>query len=231
MNNETVSPKLSVNVRSEDDFLQDQAQLMRAGVYEMLAALLAREPGSELLQALADLDEIDTSEGQIAMGWELLRQASRKTSTDAVRDEYFNLFLGVGRGELVPFGSWYMTGFLMEKPVSHLRTDLSALGIERQDGVAESEDHIAGLCDAMALMIRSSAGQGSAESEAGEAEQTIDVVGFDRQGEFFRAHIEPWAQRFFADLQTAKAAHFYRAVGFFGESFIEFEQQLFNMKS
>jgi len=213
-----------MKIRSEDEFLQDQAQLMRAGVYEMLANLLAREPQAELLDALAGLDEIEVSEGQIAMGWELLRQASRKTSVEALKDEYFSLFLGVGRGELVPFGSWYMTGFLMEKPVSHLRNDLGALGIERQDGVSESEDHIAGLCDAMALMIRSLSGPETTNCD-------LKPVGFETQQQFFRDHIEPWAARFFADLQHAKSASFYRAVGFFGESFIEFEQQLFEMKA
>lgn len=209
----TEATKDPLQVRSEDDFLQEQAQLMRASVYELLANLLAREPDQTLITALAGLDEVDTSEGQVAMGWELLRQAAGKTDATAVRDEYFNLFVGVGRGELVPFGSWYITGFLMEKPVSVLRADLVDLGIERQEGIAESEDHIAGLCDAMALIIRAG-----------------NEIGFDRQQKFFRDHLEPWAGRFFTDLQTAKTSGFYRSVGFFGESFIEFEQQLLTMK-
>ena len=208
----------SINVRSEDDFLHEQAQLMRAGVYELLASLLAREPTAEVLGRLADMDEVDASEGQIAMGWELLRQASRKTSVaelvDELRDEYFNLFLGVGRGELVPFGSWYMTGYLMEKPLSLLRADLQLLGIERQYGVKETEDHIAGLCDAMAIMIRSG-----------------EEIEFERQKQFFEDHLAPWALRFFADMQSAQSAHYYRSVGFFGESFFEFEQQMFLMQS
>ncbi|MBX2823101.1 MAG: molecular chaperone TorD family protein [Gammaproteobacteria bacterium] len=204
-------------LRNEDDFLQEQAQLMRASVYELLANLLAREPDQALIAALAGIEEVDTDEGQVAMGWELLRQAAGKedaaTMAASIKDEYFNLFLGVGRGELVPFGSWYLTGFLMEKPVSVLRADLAALGIERQDGITDTEDHIAALCDTMAIIIRSG-----------------DEIEFARQQQFFTDHIDPWAVRFFTDLQSAKSASFYRSVGFFGESFIEFEQQLLSMK-
>jgi TorA maturation chaperone TorD len=148
------------------------------------------------------------------MGWELMKQASLKFDLEAVHDEYFSLFLGVGRGELVPFGSWYITGFLMEKPVAVLRSELIRLGIERQEGVVESEDHIAALCDAMALIIRSS-----------------EEISLETQQQFFNDHLAPWVGRFFNDMQNAKAAHFYRSVGFFGESFIEFEQQLLDMQS
>ncbi len=202
----------------------DPGQLMRASVYEMLAALLAKAPSADLIGRLAALDAIDTSEGSLAMGWELLRQASLKEEErriaanqadhETLKEEYFNLFIGVGRGELVPFGSWYITGFLMEKPLSLLRTDLAALDIQRQEGVAESEDHVAALCDAMALIIRSG-----------------DATDFSRQQAFFKDHLAPWAGRFFNDLQNASGAGFYRAVGFFGENYIEFEQQYFDMQT
>lgn len=203
-----------LRVRSEDEFLADQAQLMRASVYELLGSLLAAEPPESTLQALRDIGEVDASEGKIAMGWELLKQAASRTQIESVNEEYFSLFIGVGRGELVPFGSWYITGFLMEKPLAVLRSDLQQLGIERQDGVRESEDHIAALCDAMALIIRNG-----------------HEISLQRQQNFFKDHLAPWAQSFFSDMQNAKAAHFYRSVGFFGESFFDFEQQLLHMQS
>jgi len=208
----TESPVLTV--KNEDAFLNDQAQGMRAGVYELLGRLLATEPTDEVLDVLRNIGEVDASEGQVAMGWELMKQSALKADVISVRDEYLDLFVGVGRGELVPFGSWYVTGFLMEKPLAVLRTDLAALGIERQEGVVESEDHIAALCDAMAILIRSGAD-----------------VPFARQQRFFNDHIEPWASTFFKDLQSAKKAHFYRSVGFFGEGFISFESRLLTMKS
>ena len=208
----TDQPVLSI--KSEHEFLQDQAQVMRAAVYELLSALLAGQPADETLQRLRDIGDVDTGDGQIAMGWELMKQASLKSDMAAVHEEYFALLIGVGRGELVPFGSWYMTGFLMEKPLAVLRSDLDKLGIERQQGVAESEDHIAALCDAMALIIQHS-----------------DEIPFSTQQTFFNDNLAPWVGRFFNDMQNAKAAHFYRSVGFFGESFFDFEQQLLGMQS
>jgi len=201
-------------VRGEDEFLRDQANAMRAGVYELLGRLLVREPDEALLQVLRDIGEVDASEGRVAMGWELMKQASQKAQLADVVEEYFDLFIGVGRGELVPFGSWYITGFLMEKPLALLRSDLAELGIERQEGVRESEDHMAALCDAMAILIRSG--------------QEVTLA---QQQAFFNDHLAPWADRFFNDLQNAQAAHFYRSVGFFGESFFSFEQQLLSMRS
>ncbi len=203
-----------INVSNEDAFLNDQAQAMRASVYELLGRLLAREPDEPLLQLLRDIEDVDASEGQIAMGWELLKQSALKTDVQQTSDEYVNLFIGVGRGELVPFGSWYLTGFLMEKPLAVLRTDLQSLGIERQGDIKESEDHIAALCDAMAILIRHG-----------------NEVPLERQQKFFNDHIAPWANRFFKDLQNANAAHFYRSVGFFGEGFLEFETRLLAMQS
>jgi len=182
---------IDIPVQSENEFQEDQAQAARIGVYGLLSALLASEPSEETLQSLRDIGELDSSDGKIAMGWELMKQSASNTTLEAVHDEYFSLFLGIGRGELMPFGSWYLTGFLMEKPVAVLRRDLEALGIERQDGVSESEDHI-----------------------------------LETQTTFFKDHIEPWALRFFEDLQSASNAHFYRSVGFFGAAFIEFESDL-----
>lgn len=204
----------SLKVRSEQAFEIDQAHAMRAGVYELLSRLLAREPEAAVLEQLRCIGDVDTSAGRISMGWELLKQAAMKTSLEAVHEEYFALMIGVGRGELMPFGSWYMTGFLMEKPVAVLRGDLQRLGIERQDGVAESEDHVAALCDAMALIIR-----------------YPDEIPLAGQKAFFDDHLAPWMGRFFSDMQNATSAHFYRSVGFFGESFIDFERQLLDMQS
>jgi len=206
------SPVLAV--KDENAFLNDQAQSMRASVYEFLGRLLASPPTEDVLQVLRDIEDVDASEGQVAMGWELMKQSALKADVTDVRDEYLDLFVGVGRGELVPFGSWYVTGFLMEKPLALLRNDLAELGIERQEEVKESEDHIAALCDAMAIIIRSGT-----------------EVPLGRQQRFFLDHIDPWASTFFKDLQTAKTAHFYRSVGFFGEGFFSFESRLLGMKS
>ncbi len=199
----------AIAIKSEQAFQEDQAQAARSGAYQLLSALLANEPAAETLQTLRDIGDIDTSEGKIAMGWELMKQSALTADQSAIQDEFFSLFVGLGRGELMPFGSWYLTGFLMEKPVALLRKDLQTLGIERQEGVTDSEDHIASLCDAMALLIQHS-----------------EEIPLATQVAFYQDHIEPWAGRFFDDLQNASHAHFYRSVGFFGAAFIEFETDL-----
>ena len=204
---------LCLPVKSEEDFLDEQAELARAGVYELLGSLLAKAPDQELLDLLSNIDDVDPEQGEIAMGWELMRQASRKTTVEEVKHEHFGLFVGVGRGELVPFGSWYMTGYLMEKPVAVLRGDLKSLGIERNEGVTDSEDHLAALCNAMALLIRSP-----------------DEIDYKTQSKFFKDHIEPWAEQFCSDLQSANGAHFYRSVGFFAQSVFKIEKTYFSMQ-
>lgn len=202
----------ALRVRSESEFLADEMQAARAGTWAFLARVLAAPPDAEVLEGLSALGDIDTGEGRIAMGWELMRRAAQQTDPAALEDEYLALFIGLGRGELVPFGSWYLTGFLMEKPLAVLRQDLQRLGIERVDGVAESEDHVAALADAMAILIRAG-----------------DELPLAAQQAFFDAHLAPWLPRFFQDLQSAEHASFYRSVGFFGEAVVAFEATLLDM--
>lgn len=203
-----------MKLKSETEFLDDELHAHRAGTYELLGRLLSRSPDSALLEQLRRLDPVDTSAGSLAMAWEMLRLASLEADVSDLETEYFALFIGVGRGELVPFGSWYLTGFLMEKPVAQLRGDLARLGIERQAGVVESEDHVAALCDAMALLIRDR-----------------DDEAWARQQAFHGAHLAPWIERFFTDLQDTAHSRFYRSAGFLGQVFFEFEQRLLTMQA
>jgi TorA maturation chaperone TorD len=127
-----------------------------------------------------------------------------------VEREYFDLFVGLGRGELLPYGSYYLSGFLHERPLARLRAHLARLGIERADGQSEPEDHAAILCEVMA-------GLANGELPA--------PAGADR--ELFEQHVSPWTGRFFADLERAQAADFYRRVATLGRLFIEIETAAF----
>ena len=178
---------------------------VRANTYGLLGALLASPPRNEIFDLLAGI-EVPSTDG-LGAAWEALRRAARHAAVDAVDDEYHDLFIGVGRGELIPYGSWYLTGFVMDKPLAVLRSDLAALGFERQDDVKEPEDHAAALLETMALMVAS-------------PEHGIDV-----QRSFFDRHVATWMRTFFADLQTAGSARFYRAVGQLGDRFMAFEMQ------
>lgn len=189
-----------------------EGDLVRANAYSLLGALLSASPKKELLDLLKQIEpESGSDEYQMASGWACLRLAGERAAVDALDDEYHALFIGVGRGEVVPYGSWYMTGFLMDRPLAILRGDLAELGFERQEDVREPEDHIAALCETMALLIKNE-------------EHDIAV-----QRRFFQAHVEPWAKSFFLDLQKASSARFYKAVGQFGEQFVDFEQKYLTM--
>lgn len=190
-----------------------EEQAWRARVYSLLAALLAAPPKATILETLSRIDA-ESDAGAMAGAWRSLKQAAATVEIDALDDEYHALFIGVGRGELLPYGSWYLTGFLMERPLAVLRGTLRSLGIERQAGVREPEDHAAALCETMSLIIGSP-----------------DDIDFGAQRLFFRAYVAPWMDQFFHDLQHAESAHFYRAVGKLGEEFIKVEQRYFEMMS
>ena len=127
-----------------------------------------------------------------------------------IGEEYHKLFIGLGRGELVPYGSFYMTGFLMEQPLSVLRDDLASLGLERDESVKEPEDHIASLCEVMQILIN-------------------DSHNLETQLQFFDRHLNPWCERFFKDLIDTECASFYHTVGQFGLAFISLDKQYLNM--
>lgn len=188
--------------RPQDRLLEDN---LRANVYGLLANLLAAPPDAELLARLRAINPPAEHQTVMASAWTALQQAAQTVQADAIDDEYHALFIGLGRGELVPYGSWYRTGFLMEKPLGELRRDLAALGYVRPEHTHEPEDHVAALCEVMALISR---------------DQTVS---FDRQRAFFEAHLSPWMEAFFADLQHANHAHFYRAVGRLGGAFMALE--------
>jgi len=175
----------------------------RGREYALLSVLLARPPDQSLLERLAELSGDSSPLGVVHAA---LAQAACQTSAEQVEREYFDLFIGLGRGELLPYGSYYLSGFLHERPLARLRAHLSRLGIERAQGQAEPEDHAAILCEVMAGLAN------------GELPAT---AGADR--EVFAQHLAPWIGRFFADLARAEAAGFYRAVGALGRTWIEIE--------
>jgi TorA maturation chaperone TorD len=139
-----------------------------------------------------------------------LAAAAASADDRVVSKEFFDLFIGLGRGELLPYASYYLTGFLHERPLARVREDLGVLGIERAGISREPEDHIAVLLEVMSGLAR-----GDFEAD------------FSEQVRFFDRHLKPWAGRMFADLEISQAAHFYRAVGRAGRVFMELESEAF----
>jgi TorA maturation chaperone TorD len=191
------------------DGIIEEIDVLRGSEYSLLAVLLGAAPGADLLARVAGLRGDATALGMAHLE---LADAARAAQESAVSREYFNLFVGVGRGEFLPYGSWYQTGFLHERPLARVREDLDALGVERDGPSKEPEDHIAILCEVMAGMA-----QGRFEAD------------LDAQARFFERHIEPWAARFFADLEICAAATFYKSVARVGRTFIELEAEAFKL--
>ncbi|MEH6822731.1 MAG: molecular chaperone TorD family protein [Motiliproteus sp.] len=183
--------------------------LFRADAYALLGSFLSQPPSPQLLQWLNSIELNDDQQSAMREAWGVLQMAALRAQPEQVGEEYHCLFVGVGRGELLPYGSWYMTGYLMEQPLVSLRQDLQALGFERDPEVREPEDHIAALCQVMALLV-------GPDTECDRAVQR----------QFFERHLAPWWSRFVEDLQASQAAHFYSAVGRFAELFFEQEALL-----
>ena len=177
----------------------------RSGVYGLLAGLLRSAPDQAALDRVAGFASIEPSQGEMALAMSMLGLAAKTCSPESIDDEFHDLFIGLGRGELVPYGSWYITGFLMEKPLGRLRDDLAQLGFQRNDDVREPEDHVAALCEVMLMLID-------------------DGASLELQADFFNTHMADWIKQFFIDLSEAKSAVFYRGVGRFGAAFIELEK-------
>jgi TorA maturation chaperone TorD len=203
------SPPLPPLNGSEQPAEIDDVALARANEYRLLASVLAEAPSRELLACLAKISGDAT---KLGLAHAALADAAANTDADSITREYFELFVGVGRGELLPYASYYLTGFLQERPLAKVRDDMAAMGIAPAEGLSEPEDHIAILCEIM----------------AGLALRQFEVD-LDTERRFFERHLKPWAARFFADLETAASAHFYRNVGSLGRLFMEIEAQGFAM--
>lgn len=190
----------------------DELDSARADEYALLAALLLRAPDADLLARLSCLEgDFRTPLGLAHIE---LAQAAASASVEAVKREYFDLFIGVGRGELVPYASYYLTGFLNERPLARLRGDMMRLGLERAEGHCDPEDHLGTLCEIM----------------SGFAGKRF-VIEAEEEHDFFIRHVAPWAGHFFADLEKAESASFYRTVGAVGRMFIDIEAEGFAMET
>ena len=183
--------------------------MLRGAEYGLLAVLLGAAPTADLLTQVSGLKGDASALGLAHIE---LADAAQAADETAAGREFFNLFIGVGRGELLPYASYYLTGFLHERPLARVREDLALMGVERAGNMREPEDHIAILCEVMAGFAR--------------GEFAADVAA---QARFFERHLAPWAARFFADLETTQSAQFYKSVGRLGRTFMELESEAFTL--
>ena len=188
-----------------------EEDILRADLYDLLGTLLARPPAADLLERTSRLSGDGSELGQSIAA---LARLARQLTPPAVRSEFDALFIGLTRGELLPYASYYQTGFLHEKPLALLRRDMGRLGIARAENVYEPEDNIASLCEIMAGLIRGRFGT---------------PADLSTQRDFFQVHLAPWAGHFFSDLEGAKSSVFYAPVGAIGRVFVNIEREAFRM--
>jgi TorA maturation chaperone TorD len=184
---------------------------LRADMYDFLASLLRKEPSDDLIANIAQLSGDDTPIGRASA---VLAHLANTMDNGLIRNEYVEMFIGVGRGEILPFASYYLTGFLNDKPLANLRAEMMEIGIVRVDGVKEPEDHIASLFDMMSGLIQ------------GQFGKTFSIA---EQAKFFNKHIAPWAGLLMSDIEAAKTVVFYAPVGTIGKTFLEIESAAFSM--
>lgn len=188
----------------------------RANHYALLSRLLHAAPDASLLGMLAasgdwqaDDDAPSAEAVLMAQAWNGLCAASAAMDPAAAQDEFDALFGGVGRPEIVVFGSFYLAGFVNEKPLVKLRDDLAALGLARTQGESLPEDHIAAVCDVMRLLLTDTTRSAAERAQA--------------QDRFFATHIQPWYGALCDALDTAAGANFYRRVSQYARSFLDVE--------
>lgn len=204
-----IEPSGSPNAANE----QVGEERSRAQVYRLLATLLSRPPDTQTLQIVRDLSGDETAFGNAI---NTLAKQAGQTTPQALEREYHDLFIGITRGELLAFGSYYLTGFLNEKPLATLRSDMAAFGIARRSGERDPEDHIASILEIMAGLI--------------DGSWTVPAS-LEDQKRFAQKHLFSWAPHFFRDLQGAKNAVFYASVAEVGQLFMAIERAGFEMVS
>ena len=187
----------------------------RAELYGLLAQLFYAPPGPELLANLrVAATEAPAAGGFLEEPWRALVGVARELRDDAINDEYNALFGGVGKPEVYLYGSHYLSGFLNEKPLARLRTELASLGLARDEAMSDTEDHIAYLCEVMRYLI---------------AGDDVAVANLARQQSFFAAHLQPWVAPLCDAIARQPKARFYVAVAELTRAFASVEAQGFDM--
>ena len=193
----------------------DSEELARADLYGLLARLWLAPPDAALLQQFAvAMTEAPERGGLLEGPWGELVAALRATTPEAAADEHAALFHGVGKPEVFAYGSFYLTGFLNEKPLAALRSDLAALGLERPEGQLETEDHVASVFEVMRYLI---------------AGDDVAVCNLEQQRRFFRAHVQPWVEALCDSVAAHPAARVYRALAELTRCFVQIETQGFDL--
>ena len=193
----------------------DAEELARAELYGLLARLWWAPPDEALLaQFRVAVTQAPQQGGWLEAPWERLVVALRDTTVAAAKAEYDALFGGVGKPEIFRHGSYHLAGFLNEKPLVKLRSDLARLGLARQAGHDETEDHISLVFEVMRYLI------------AGD-----DVLHcqLESQRQFFREQVQTWVERLCEAVANHPSARVTVPLAELTRVFVQVEAQAFDM--
>jgi TorA maturation chaperone TorD len=194
---------------------QDE-ELQRAELYGLLAQLWLAPPDEALLGQFALAVTAAPQPASFLEGpWQDLVAAMRATRVEQAAGEHAALFVGAGKADVLPYGSFHIAGTLNDQPLVALRTDLAALGLASAAAEGETEDHVSFVLEVMRYLI---AGDDPA------------VCNLEQQRRFFRTHVQPWVAHSLCDaVERHPAAQLYAALARFTRAFIEVETQAFDL--
>jgi Uncharacterized component of anaerobic dehydrogenases len=207
MNAQVNSPELTAAVLQEDR--------ARADFYALISRLFYAGPDAGLLAAIAAADEIagEAENVSLAEAWKSLISAAAAMDAEAAQEEYDSVFVGTGKAEITPYASHYLAESMKENVLVRLRAELAAMGLERDQGAAEYEDHFSSLCEVMRHLI----GAGSSDAAAHE------------QKSFFLEYVDPWYVDFCAAVMASPNTNFYKQVAIFTKAFLDVERDSFEL--
>jgi TorA maturation chaperone TorD len=190
-------------------------EIARAELYGLLAQLWIAPPDAALLEQFkVAVTQAPESGGHLEAPWQALVAAMRVTTAAGAAEEYDALFGGVGKPEVFLYGSYYLSGYLNEKPLAQLRDDLERLGLTRDEARGETEDHVAYLFETMRYLI---------------AGDDVAVCNLEQQRRFFRAHVQTWVTQLCDAVQAHPRAETWRAVAEMTRQFVAVETQGFDL--
>ena len=204
-----------------EPWVPDPEEQTRGDLYALCSRLLLLPPDTALLAALAAARPVQCGAGTSRMeqAWESLGAAAQALQADVVREEFDALFISLGTPLLNPYASFYLSGFILEKPLAALRDDLRALGLARRRERGETEDHLGLLCETMRVLIL-----GIAATDRPVPARPVAV-----QRRFFERHLAPWYEICLHDIRDATPANFYRVTANFMLTFLDIESRAFAM--
>ena len=158
--------------------------------------------------------DLSGDESELGKAISGLARVAKASKPRKVESEFNALFVGLGRGELLPYASYYLTGFLNEKPLATLRSDMAVRTMTVRPNVYEPEDNIASLMEMMAGMIV-------------VALARLRLWTIKRRS--LTSTSRPGPDISYSDLEAAKNSILYASVGNVGREFMEIEREAFRM--